>query len=222
MASFKDRAATKLGLAALNKGKQHELDASSTAAVVKGYIGAGFVPDDAEHILNWINRAVAEARKAKSGITIAAATITAPRVSETRGLLKLREWACWPTFMDHMVALNVSMAMLVKVGTWLRKKSGVEKKGGVCPSRETLLKIINAKQPKARTRKPKTTLQQVKADPLAAVDDVASTLAALAKVNGNADGAAFINAMCKAAASYRVILAKRIKAEEAAAAAEAE
>jgi hypothetical protein len=137
------------------------------------------------------------------------------------GMLKCGEWTCWKALFDELADLGVSLAMLVKVTTWFRKRSGIAKDGGVAPSRATLIAEIKRAQPRKKPKPVKTPLQIAQTKPVDVVDNIIVMARALSggfakRMNRN-DGAQ-LAALVKAAQALKPVLVAIVKADEKAAA----
>lgn len=218
MSSFKARSETKAGRAALNAGVAHALSTASIVPVIAGYIAAGFIREDAKRIDAIVRDGVAASFAKRTGVMQKAAVATSPRVSEMAGMLKCGEWSCWKTLFDELGELGVSLAMLVKVTTWFRKRSGVAKEGGVCPSRAVLISVIKKAQPQKKASKPKTATELATAKPVDTIDNVIAMARGLnsgfAKRMGRNDSAS-LAALLKAAQALKPVLVAIVKADAA-------
>jgi hypothetical protein len=207
--SFKAALASTAGKAAIARGVEHEFKAGSIAPVIAGYIGA-FTVDHSEMILAEINVRVAEKRKSKKVMSAS----TSPRLSEMRGLMKCREWKCWPQLFTTLATLDASKYDCVNVSNWLRRSekkggSGIDKETGAAPNAATVRAVMD----KAATRKPKkkaqrTPLARAKADPVAFLASIIADADVLAKLIKNSDATALTANVAKALKSLKPFAAE--------------
>jgi hypothetical protein len=202
--SFKAELESAAGKSAIAFAADHAFNAGSIAPMLKRLIGA-FSIEHTEKVLAEIDVRVAEKRKSKKVLKVS----TSPRVSEMRGLMKLREWKCWPSLLDTLATLNASKYDCVNVSNWFRKSekkggSGIDKVKGVAPNAATVRAVMD----KAATRKPKakaqrTPLARAKADPVAFLAALVADADVLAKLVKNGDASPLIANVCKALKSLR-------------------
>ena len=177
-------------------------------------------PDHARLVMQRINAGIAAHRKANHDPRPVAA-LQASRVSEMSSILKLGDWACWPTVFANLKDLDVNRETLNTVSKFIRKQvtGDAKKNAQACPARERIMREINKRKAKrggARNASPSAAATV--RNPETNLDVIKRNARGLAKWFGKDKGRAFIDAIIKAVESAKPEIKRVAKARETAAA----
>jgi hypothetical protein len=214
-------------------GKAIDLQVNATMAEGKGTLAAcrAFVeacwnghasPDNARAILTAINAKLQKAR------TLAhdprkVATLKASRISEFKSILRLSEYACWPTVFDYFKGMDVNREMLKVVSKFVREKvkGDAKKNAKAAPSRDAIMRKLNERKLQRRGAGGHKNGKNTNA-PIIVTNGERTLMSVLRQVKGlkkwwsDDKGNQFIVAMIKAAEQAKPLAKNIVKARKAA------